>query len=328
MGIIVAIGLTSFWPISTGLAMFYLYRNRSTIKVHRGINTYLILTISAIILFSSLRAYPHSGTGIYHASVIALAPFVIANWRFNTRWINLLAGIQIIWMITEYSNGAVRPSALSDNASALGIGALMAFTPLNALAIGLSLSRTALLGFAVFAVLRNRKAIYILLLLTIVVHVSTQLWTQPKRFSIDNVIYSMELRQEAIEGTATEAIATDVIIQERNLNAFGYGYGGYVPSTGRIQPHNVYILSVWEMGFLAIPFWIILAVLLWRSRNPYMAIPALLALNVDEWYTLTEGIFFLIVFHQITRNLPVGLTFGLDKRILGRSVRKQVQEKS
>ena len=249
------------------------------------------------------------GVAIYHAATILLVPILIVNIKSIHWWLIGLSGVQIIWVIYEFSQGVIRPSGVSDNGSSLGIFGLMALNPLSALVIGLSLSRTALLGLTIFAVLRNRRIIWIMLILTFAVHVSMQLWSEPERLSSGSVIQAVELRTDAIVGVSRQVLEIPTqTIQARELKLFGYGYGGYVPATGKIQPHNVYILSIWELGILAIPFWMLIGFLLWKSKNPYMIVPAILALNVDEVYTLSEGIFYLGAWHLITRGLTVSLT--------------------
>lgn len=319
---IVTIGLTLFWPLSIGLALFYLVRNRDTVKLPKTLNAKLIYAVATIIFVSSLVAFPYSGSGMYQAAAIMLAPIIVANWNVNARWFNLLAGVQLIWIAVEFTNGEFRPSALSDNGSALGVGALMAFTPLNALLVGVSLSRTALAGLAFYAFLRQSGIVWLLLILAIIAHIFVQLQVQPGRFTSVNIEHSIDNRIAAIDGTNTELATRPVDPIEpkgRSWQWYGYGYGGYVEATGVIQPHNVYLLSYWELGVLAVPFWILLLILAIRSRNLFLAVPALMALVVDEWYTLTEGVFYLLVWHEITKRQRFGLTRETVSTILTRT---------
>lgn len=328
MALIFTIGLTSLWPISIGLSVIYLIWRRNEIRVPQS-RTFIfgIFGIAAIILATVIYSPTDAkGVAIYHAATILLVPILIVNIKSIRWWLIVLSGVQIIWVIYEFSNGVHRPSGLSDNGSSLGIFGLMALNPLSVLVIGLSLSRTALLGLAIFAVLRNRRIIWIMLILTFAVHVSMQLWIRPERLSSGSVIQAVELRIDVIAGESRQRLFDPTPIPtgsephtskpDRELKPFGYGYGGYVTATGKIQPHNIYILSVWELGILAIPFWMLIVFLAWKSRNPYMIVPAILALNVDEWFTLSEGIFYLGAWHIITRDLTIGLTIAHVRRIL------------
>ena len=308
MGIAFTLGLTSLWPIAIGLALIILWiRRNDSYKFEDLTAVKIVLAIAAIVLVTSL--WSGNGAGFYHASAITLAPILVIKLGSVKRWINLLAVIQIVWISIEFLQGVHRPGGISDNGSALGILGLMSLTPLSALMVGMSLSRTALIGFALFAVFRRSRMMYVLLAIAIVAHIFLQLTTDPNRFSIKSVNYSIDLRVATIDGTSTESTpAITAIPNERKLSVFGYGYGGYVHKTNRIQPHNIYILSVWELGIFSVPFWILILALAWRSRNPYIAILFILALVVDEWYTLTEGVFYLVAFHLSTRNLPYSLT--------------------
>ncbi len=69
------------------------------------------------------------------------------------------------------------------------------------------------------------------------------------------------------------AFGTDVPEQDRSLRLFGYGWGGYLPSTGLTRPHNVAAMLVWELGILAL---IPVGVLLWAIWRRWIAIPVLI----------------------------------------------------
>lgn len=91
------------------------------------------------------------------------------------------------------------------------------------------------------------------------------------------------------------------------LKWYGYGFGGYCQNTGTPTPHNVYILSLYELGVLVVPFWICLFMLVrkvaWRVWLPL----AVMAGFTDDLYSIPEGIYVVAiwlvsvgVFHTIS----------------------------
>ncbi len=75
------------------------------------------------------------------------------------------------------------------------------------------------------------------------------------------------------------------------LKWYGYGFGGFCQNTGTPTPHNVYELSVYELGVLAVPFWFCVLMLVrlvaWRVWLPL----AVLAFFTDDLFSIPEGIY-------------------------------------
>ena len=313
MGIALVIGTTEYWIISVGiftLLLLYRQKNLQALRVNR-------LILSLVVFFTVISLYsPSPVKGIYYAASIYICAVIInsnPSRKHIITTIFLVSITQIAWGIIQYTQGMARISGVTQNASAMGIMSLSYLPhPLAVIVTGLSLSRTALAGIACFAVLRNTKVVWGLFTLAILIHLSVNLILNPAYLTPSGllnasdrrpgVFTSLELRKDLINGSTAETVP-DVEIQKRQLSLFGYGHHGYALSTGLFQPHNIYVLSVWESGALAIIFWILVVALWWRVRNPYMLILLPLGLLVDEWWTDVEGVYAVTLMHLMTRRM-------------------------
>jgi hypothetical protein len=283
------------------------------------------VVISAVLLPSVFYS-PAVAKSVYYVAAIWLVLLIVQNPPKHSRlWIfvGMVVTVQTVFAVWTYIDGAPRQEAtqlISRNASAFGISGLaiphMIWTvPL----IGLSLSRSALAGYLLFAVLRNSRRIWLLTASIIAVFIVISFVTNqesriglsssadtPVNFNPTNqkIVSSVELRYSAVTGNTPEKPRECGELQPRKLRLFGYGYGGYCLSTGLIQPHTPYVSTIWELGILAIPFWIAVMWLWWQSRNMYLLVIAGVALFADEFYSSIEGVFIIAGFHLATRTLP------------------------
>lgn len=284
--------------------VYYVWWHKNNVNFRLSLSVCLL----AGIIFISGTYSLNSTKAAYYGFSILVCHFILQNppsKRSLSVSLSILFGVEIIWGLTEYLGGVMRIRALAPNASALGLYALS--TPLNPLAgflVGLSLSRTALIGIVLFALLRNKLTVYTIAVMIIAVHVFTAIMVGPARITPENWLATANRREAAIEGNSTEPQPRPVAIHARELRLFGYGKNSYFFSTGQSQPHNIYVLSVWELGILAIPFWGLIVWLWWKSRNWYLLVIAPMSLLVDEWYTDVSGPFVLLVYHFSTRGLP------------------------
>lgn len=187
----------------------------------------------------------------------------------HAKWgIALIASVQIGVVLWQYmGTDAIRPEALSRNASVLGLAGMWGMPGLlPAVMAGLSISRTALLGAGLFAITGKQYIIPAAIL--VIVSIGATLLTNPNRLSFENISDSWNIRTDALHGVTSEANPSPdpVAPAEVEWRWYGYGWGQYYLTTGQIQPHNIFVRTWYELGLFTIPAGYCL-VMLWLSRT-------------------------------------------------------------
>lgn len=214
--------------------------------------------------------------------------------------------VQLVIALVQLPTEA-RVFGLSLNASQMGqTGFVFMATPLApiaALTLGLSTARAAALGLIVLNISRRSRRLFAWSVLAAVIFMTVMLWKTPDRISPVGIVHSYTDRELLAEGTVSE---TSVSAQElrdacgeprvRAWKVVGYGWHGYCASTGLQRPHNLWILSWWDLGVLAVPFWTLAAVGAWKSRQ-YGMIAALVAVGMitEELFARPEGFYMIAV---------------------------------
>jgi hypothetical protein len=214
-------------------------------------------------------------------------------------------------MIWQYSEGMDRLNGISRNASVLGLsGMWLAPSLIAAIVAGGSISRTAMLGIAIYGYLfrssRRATAGYVALALTCFVVVT--LISNPDRLGISGprgINNSAVLRIDTITGHSNETLP-DIIVDSGDIKPvavrtvqwhwYGYGFGQFYFQTGQIQPHNIFARTWYELGIFSIPFFY---ALLWfwadHGRDwKFMALAVATGMLTDELLGSLEGVYMIL----------------------------------
>ena len=191
-----------------------------------------------------------------------------------------------------------RPPGLTLNAFLLGEAGLTAFMlvawrhsyrwPLlitSALYIVLSGTRSTALAVMAFGITTRSREIA---LYAAVITATFVIWSfigpsQGRQLNPEALQSAAESRVASITGTeaarqsVVDAYGDEIPYQEPRLKLFGYGWGGYLPSTGLQRPHNVLAMLIWELGILAV---VPLVVLLWALWRRWLPIPVLIGFGI------------------------------------------------
>jgi hypothetical protein len=260
--------------------------------------------------------------GIRVILLASLIRHVKINRQFVTGSLVILL-IQLVFVGWQLNSGIARPYGFGGNASSLGLGsfAIMNVHPLlgifGAVTLGFSGSRTYLFSAAVIAVMvRDRlKIALVLLSLSITLVVAVEFDITGRFIPWDGGAQSIERRvneyapSNAPEHSQPQSPKTveSTLWQHLKSNPLGTGYRDYNHETGRANPHNQFILIPWELGWLTVPFGLVLLWIGWDGRMPlrfwFALIPGLLL--TDEFYARPEGQYSLVL-------LVIGVRHYLD----------------
>jgi hypothetical protein len=308
MGLILVFGTTSLWHMALGIAAVrVILFGGWTYKI-----SWPVLALASIIGVTAIYS-PNHFWPVYAAGSILICHLIVQNAPRLSEvklWLAIACILTLIQGSLDYLSGASRVSPLHANASLMGMMGMSApLTLWGMLFTGFSLSRTAIAGYWLYAVLLNRKAGYGLAVAASILFVALTMAVSPARITLAGVAQSTDLRVDTITGDSVEMVPDgrgglkDSSRDSIRVKLLGYGYAGYTASTGRLQPHTPYILTIYELGVFAGAFWGLL-IMIWReSRNWYLLGLAPISLLVDDFYRI-EGIYMVTMLHLFTRGLP------------------------
>ena len=287
------LGFTHIWPAGIFILVGLLLWKRYFIWWNKW-----LVAASGIILISSIWSDDPVSGALYFITLNVL----YAVWKSPIdkrklfRWgmiltlgIAMLAQIEITWF------GDIRPEALSKDASILGLSGMSFASPLA----GFSGSRTAVAGIWLFAILTLRWTPFILAIVATLALFYAALFVPEsvQRFTIEAVQHADSLR-DTISVSPVEA------------PWYGFGYHSYNFETGAQRPHNIFILSWYELGLLSIPFWtfvlfsIKLAAIPWRIIAIFIPV----GLLTDEFFARPEGLFVIFSLGLMAYYWPARIT--------------------
>lgn len=307
-GLIVALGTTHFWIAADAfLALYLAYHGPRQFRTHP-----VVLGVAAILLLTTAWTPDPAAAALAAFRVVALyslARTMRLDWRF---WgaAGAVLVVQIAVVAVQLPENS-RPWGMSMNASVLGQAGMIfsagGMGPLGAVTLGLSTARSAALGLAVYTVFKRRWGAWAIAFLAAAVFLVSMHQLTPGRLQLGDIarpgfdggiLPSAQLRVDGItEGTVAPPPADSEAppIRERVWSWHGYGYHGYYLSTGLQRPHNLWVLSWWDLGVLAVPFWGLVFYGCWRLRNPM--VPALLAMGMitEEMISRPEGFYMVAI---------------------------------
>lgn len=273
------LGFTHFWLAGTSVLVGLFIWRKWYFHIHP-----LPLALGAIPMISGIwSSDPVAGT-LFFCNVQML----YGLWRapidreklFTTTWI-LLFGLGIIALFEIWLMNDHRPETLFvKDASVLGLSGMAFLNPLA----GIAGSRTAVAGMFLFAAVSNRMIIwmfagtaFLMLFAPIILNHDP---VAEFRFTPEGLEQAQELR--------SEILTPDKI----HPPWYGYGYHSYVLETGLQRPHNIYVLSWYELGVLSIPLWLLVLIAIWRYLPVRSsAVLLIIGLNTDELFARPEGLF-------------------------------------
>lgn len=310
-----AIGVTVLWPISFGYILWHLIVFRPEIHLPKS-----VLALSVLVGSTALYS-PNSGSALAYAAGIIFCwiGYQIAPARKGLDTSILVVTIVSVgFVLHDLYLGHMRPNGLMDNAVEMGLAGA-ALLPYGAVLTGFSMSRLALGMTVMIAALlpskRTVSACFVALFIAGLMSFSVA----PERFTLNSILTASHLRYSTIIGTSYErpiSSIPDVPVQDRQLQLLGYGHSGYYQSTGSIQPHNTFVLTVWELGILSIPFWILIGYI-WCShgRNvPLALIMLATSLLTSQWVSSTQGLVIITLLISTTKHIaPVWEFLSLER---------------
>ena len=296
-GLIVALGATVLWFLADlFLVLFVTYRGKEHFRWH-----WIPASVAGILALSAIWS-PDPAAGLMAAVRIICLYSLLASAKFSWRPVMLVMAVHlgiVFWQIGFTG----RPYGLTTNASQLGQISMVLIqspaAPIAALTLGFSGARVAAAGLVLIALLDRSKHVWLYSLLAGAVFVVFALQTDPNRILPAGIQQSVEWRESLNEGQATpQDIADELRLacgepRERAWSVLGYGYHGYCASTGLQRPHNLWVLSWYELGVLAVPLWALVFYGAWKIRSPQLLALLAIGMVTDESYARPEGFYTL-----------------------------------
>ncbi len=285
------------------------------------------LAVIAGILALSALVSPDPMDGLQTAFRVMLLGTMLPVYVYGFHYKKMLGftlGLLAIFAIYQ-TTVMTRSVGIHMNASMLGQTALV-FMPIYWIEIGLaaaillavSVARSPLIVLLVFGVMIRQRYYMILIVFTVAMFIVFGSISTPERLGISGMFSSFEDRSETITGLSesdvTEKYSENPKLcgefREIEYKQFGYGFHGFCESTGQPRPHNIYVLSFYELGVLFLPFW---AAIFYAARRLSLVqiLPLLiLGLVTDELFGRPEGVYLIaswVISIQLlrTRKSPV-----------------------
>lgn len=266
-GLFLTLGLTNLWPVADiGLVLLLVrkeYRTLSIPSLFTRIPPLWFLACTClslpVLLGGSLDIAPFGTVGfLLRSSILILLLGYLSKYQSASKfefWAGAFAVIviQIVTVIFQRFLFAPIPHGIANSSSILGLGsAALIVSPVGPLALvplSLSLSRTFVGVVLLSGVWFRSKPI----LLYGMIGLAMLLLVSPDRISFEGVTNSLDDRA-LLNSPPVEWVW------------YGIGLSNYNQTFDLQAPHNIWILSWWELGVFSIPFWLLLAGLLVRFR--------------------------------------------------------------
>lgn len=310
----IALGTSSFWPLAFIPALAAAMRRGVYKTPILPVFDWPIMALLIITFYQGLFSSQYAL--IWCASIWAIyvcqdampAPGRMRQWWPIISIVLIHSGIITFQYLALH---IARVTGLQHNASILGMAGLAMF-PYGAIVTGLSLSRTALPVAAMFGLLTKSRLILTASIFAIFLSITVGMFVTPDRYGMAGIMRDWHIRALAIDGTndiedSRISELLDVPTVERKWSIYGYGWTQYVPKTGKVAPHNMFVLSYWEMGILAVPFWLILFAMWWRYSGDIRLLLAVVIIGMFtvDLYSRIEGIYVVIGLHTVCTLYPL-----------------------
>lgn len=289
-GLIFGFGTTALWFAADAILLIYvLSRGPKRFRTHPAVVSLAVLVGITGFWSPDPVAGPLLGVRMIltysAASAVALRGFYVGVFS--------VFALQFGFVVFEAPDLS-RFDGLSYNAANYGVSGLVLLAtplaPVGAVTLGLSAARVPLAAAALMWVRVPSVKLAALVVLAAVISVGVSEWKVPGRFTTDNVTESIDNRELLNGGIQapvnTVELAGDCgIPRAREWQLLGFGWHGYCLSTGIQRPHNIFVLSWWDLGVLAIPFWSLVGFGAWKLRDRPLLIPLLFTgMYTDELF--------------------------------------------
>lgn len=321
-GLILGLGLTRLWFMAdVFLVLLVFYRGRAVFRTHPAVLiTALVLALSAtwspdpvagILAAVRIISLYSVAAGIF-AQGIAVKRLQTSWWRLRSPAARLGAGlgavlaVQLVLALAQWPNED-RLFGLSLNASQMGQSGMVVMAwpmlaPLGAVTLGLSTARSAAAGLIIFAIFTRTRWLWLWAAVAAFVFLFVMFAKTPDRLSTGGINEGWMWRTQIIDRGASDQELTDELLEAcgpvrpRVWSWYGYGYHGYCAETGLQRPHNLWILSAWDLGIFAVPFWSALFYGAWKlRRNPMVLGLLAVGMITEEMFARPEGFYMIAI---------------------------------
>lgn len=314
-GLVLAMGTTVAWIIADAwLAIYVVGAGPKAFKTNR-----VVLGIAAIIGITGFWSPDPSASALAAVRVVCLYSMARSVRSPSIWWgpiiiltLQLFAGF---WQLSVFD----RPHGASANASQLGQTGLAFMygpvAPVAALTLGISIARAPALGLFLLTLFRRTRYAWAMSALALAVFMSVTVWKAPERILPAGIATGFHQRQANSAGVPLddEEVVAQLLAdcgppRLREWRWHGYGYHGYCLSTGQQRPHNFFVLTWWDLGLFAVPFWGLVAYGGWKTRRPEWLALFAVAMITDEIYGRPEGAYMIAAMWMLGQQAPVTLS--------------------
>ncbi len=253
---------------------------------------------------------PEAFQGMTTALRILILALILPTYKYRYKFKQMTGTLLIILALIAIGQSAfmLRSNGIQSSSSMLGQVAFV-YAPIFwvqislavVLILSLSIARSPLVALILFAVITRKQYFLALAGFAAVIFVIYAAISTPGRVTFSGIKFAVTERIETVTGfddKALESRYADKIcgeFREEKITMFGYGWNGYCKSTGQPRPHNIYALTIYELGIIAIPFW--LFILYGAYKFGFWKLAPLFALGLvtEELLGRPEGIYLIAI---------------------------------
>ncbi len=302
-GLFLVVGTSRFFLLADFLFVYDLviepfFHKRNKIK-----RPPLALWFVVVPLAMSLIWSLNPNDGVQTVIRIVVLSLVIPTYKFRGEYnrIVFVSLVMLFGLVFFQSLETARPNGIHMNASSLGQSgfAFMSskFWPValaGGMILSFSIARAPLLVFFVFAIFSRNRLIRSTAIITTIIFFSMAFLQTPERVIISGISDGIERRIETLK--PSKAVNNECGLERAlEYKLLGYGFQSFCMSTGNVRPHNIYILSVYELGVLAIPFWFGIFLLARKFPIKVVAPLFILGLLTEELFGRPEGVYLIAI---------------------------------
>lgn len=303
-GVIVAIGLFRTWIASDFLLVAYFLRRKEFPFPPISITVFAAIPALTVFWSDDIIA-----SFLWFPRIILLYSLLADNQgkqKIVAIPVMLAMSIQAILALFVFTDH--RPIIFSPNSEVFAATGFVLMNPfswvlaiIGGVTVGVTQARftPALMGIAILLTRFNRKIIVATIIAGSLFVISAAV-NAPDRLQFNTLFDDYIKRTSLIDLSNKEYAKHSILIHqpeladreiERQWRWYGYGYRSYVLETAAITPHNLWVLTWYELGIFSVPFWISLA---WSARRltGWIAATAILYFSVvDLWFWFPSGVY-------------------------------------
>lgn len=312
-GFFLPLGMTNLWPAAdVAIFLFWLRKDWpvSSIRLPRLWIALALCTLAPLALAAYFDRAPIFGTVNLLVRSAILLVFLQSlvrsrSFRHFEFWSGILAFL-VLQMFVAFGQIAlwsydVYPRGISRNSSIFGLSGLaFVLSPASVFAgvvESLSLSRTYLVSLFTMAVTFRKIELFFYAFVALVLIFTFS----PHRILPSGILESLQTRSALNDPLTYNPQWPTKPTPEFTSNDYwrwhGVGYGNFTIVYRREIPHNIFVLSFYELGIFCIPFWSGMAFAIYRFRLWHFLPFAIAGLNTPELFAEPNGIVALACYH-------------------------------